>query len=166
MTDKDDWSRIKTLFFCYKSILRRHGLSWVTNDDERVAVYQVLSANRPETLRDRLESDPSCRIMAYADSSKDPWPMPLHIQNYFGLLKIGLLQNRRGLLIPTLVENAAARATTTIPTMAETAKIEMVVTTLPPNAQHPPALGRLTSRNTYGNFYATVRRAPTTKRRP
>lgn len=57
MAHRDARSRIENLFVCYKSILRRHGLSWTTNDNGRVAVYYVLPAFRPETLRNCLESD-------------------------------------------------------------------------------------------------------------
>lgn len=57
MTDKDARSVIEILFVYYKSILRRHGLSWITNDNEKVAVYHVLSAICLETLQDRLELD-------------------------------------------------------------------------------------------------------------
>lgn len=57
MTDKDAMSRIENLFISYKSLLRRGGLSWVTQDTEKVVVYEVLSAIRPKLLQKRLESD-------------------------------------------------------------------------------------------------------------
>lgn len=57
MTDKDSRSRIENLFVSYRSLLRRNGLTWLTQDNEKIAVYHVLSAICPELLRVRLESD-------------------------------------------------------------------------------------------------------------
>lgn len=50
-------SRIKNLFMSYKSLLRRSQLSWVTKNNAKVALYCVLSAFRPESLKKRLDSD-------------------------------------------------------------------------------------------------------------
>lgn len=41
----------------YKSLLRRHGLSWVTEHNENVAVYHVISAIRPDAFRAHPELD-------------------------------------------------------------------------------------------------------------
>lgn len=41
----------------YHELLRRHGLSWIVNDNPKVAVQHFLSAVRPDSLRARLESD-------------------------------------------------------------------------------------------------------------
>lgn len=57
MNDKDATSRIEKLFISYKSLLRRNGLPWVHEDNEKVAVYHVLSAICPESLQRRHESD-------------------------------------------------------------------------------------------------------------
>lgn len=55
ITDKDVTSRIKNAFISYKSLLRQRSLSWVTQDNAKVAVYNVLSAIRPESLQQRLQ---------------------------------------------------------------------------------------------------------------
>eukprot|EP00180_Rhodochaete_pulchella_P004096 Plantae.Rhodophyta-Rhodochaete_pulchella.ctg7553.p1 GENE.Plantae.Rhodophyta-Rhodochaete_pulchella.ctg7553~~Plantae.Rhodophyta-Rhodochaete_pulchella.ctg7553.p1 ORF type:complete len:129 (-),score=19.30 Plantae.Rhodophyta-Rhodochaete_pulchella.ctg7553:832-1218(-) len=47
-------SRIENLFVSYRSLLRRHGLSWIVKDNQKVAVFHFLSAIRPESLRSRL----------------------------------------------------------------------------------------------------------------
>lgn len=57
ISDSDAESRIENLFVSYHSLLRRHGLSWIIKDNQKIAVYHVLSAIRPESLRSRLESN-------------------------------------------------------------------------------------------------------------
>lgn len=68
MTDKDACSCIKTLFVSYRSLLRRNGLTWMTKDNDKIAVYQVPSAIRLESLRIRLESDLE---LSHCDLRKD-----------------------------------------------------------------------------------------------
>lgn len=50
MTDSDARSRIENLFVSYLTLLPRNGLSWIIKENEKVAVYHVLSSIRPETL--------------------------------------------------------------------------------------------------------------------
>ena len=57
MRDKYFKSRMQSLFLDYYCLLRRHGLSWVVTDNQKVAVAQVLFAVKPKSLRDWLESD-------------------------------------------------------------------------------------------------------------
>lgn len=57
MSDRNAKSRMRNLFVSYRTILRRHGIEWILEDNEKVAVKHVLSAIRPNTLRQRLESD-------------------------------------------------------------------------------------------------------------
>lgn len=68
MKDKNARSRIETLFVSYRSLLRRHGVSWILKDNEKVAVSHVLSSIRPESLRVRLESD---LALSHHDLRKD-----------------------------------------------------------------------------------------------
>lgn len=55
MTKKEAPSRTESLFVSYKLHLCRHGLAWLTKDNEKVAVYHVLSAIRPELLHTILK---------------------------------------------------------------------------------------------------------------
>lgn len=57
MANPNSRSRMQTLFVSYHKLLRRHGISWVLDDNEKVAVSHVLSAIRPKSLQDRLKSD-------------------------------------------------------------------------------------------------------------
>lgn len=50
-------SRIQNLFKQYMTILRRNGLPWIINDNQKVAVQHVLSQMRPTSLQNLLESD-------------------------------------------------------------------------------------------------------------
>lgn len=57
MTDKDAQTRMETLFVSYKTLFSRNGLACLVDDNEKVAVYHVLSAVCPESPLARLESD-------------------------------------------------------------------------------------------------------------
>lgn len=50
-------ARMQDLFASYHTILVRNGLKWILEDNQKVAVYHVLGAIRPNSLRERLESD-------------------------------------------------------------------------------------------------------------
>lgn len=50
-------SRMELLFMNYTAILRRNGLKWVLQSNQKLAVQHVLSAIKPQALRKRLESD-------------------------------------------------------------------------------------------------------------
>ena len=50
-------SRMKSLFIQYHSLLAKQGLSWIISDNQKLAVSHVLSAIRPNYLKERLESD-------------------------------------------------------------------------------------------------------------
>lgn len=57
MTDKVARFRFETLFVFYRFLLCRNGLTWFTQENEKIAVYHVFSAICPESLRVHLESD-------------------------------------------------------------------------------------------------------------
>ena len=57
MRDANATSRIQNLFVNYMTLLRRHGLSWIIKENQKVAVGHVLSAIRPTALQSRLDSD-------------------------------------------------------------------------------------------------------------
>lgn len=48
---------VEKLFISYHSLLRRNGLFWLIKENEKIAVFYILSAFRPESLRTSLESD-------------------------------------------------------------------------------------------------------------
>lgn len=50
-------SRIENIFVSYHSILRRQGLFWLLKGNQKLAVFHVLLAIRPESLRFRLDSN-------------------------------------------------------------------------------------------------------------
>lgn len=56
MIDKNACSRIETLFISYKTLLERHGLGWLSDDNGEISVYHVLSKIYLESLRSRLKS--------------------------------------------------------------------------------------------------------------
>lgn len=57
MKDRSDKSRMQTLFTNHVSILRRNGLTWPLESNERVAVTHVLTAIRAKSLQSCLQSD-------------------------------------------------------------------------------------------------------------
>lgn len=57
MWNTDATARMQDLFSQYHTILRRNGLKWIINENQKIAVGQVLSAIQPLVLRDRLTSD-------------------------------------------------------------------------------------------------------------
>lgn len=57
MKDLNARSCFETLFVLYRSLMRHQGLSKITKDNEKIAVFHVLSAIRPEPLRLRPKSD-------------------------------------------------------------------------------------------------------------
>ncbi len=50
-------SRMQTLFILYITVLSNHGLSWITDSNQDLAVGHVLATIRPASLRKRLEYD-------------------------------------------------------------------------------------------------------------
>eukprot|EP00180_Rhodochaete_pulchella_P004668 Plantae.Rhodophyta-Rhodochaete_pulchella.ctg9188.p1 GENE.Plantae.Rhodophyta-Rhodochaete_pulchella.ctg9188~~Plantae.Rhodophyta-Rhodochaete_pulchella.ctg9188.p1 ORF type:complete len:107 (-),score=11.28 Plantae.Rhodophyta-Rhodochaete_pulchella.ctg9188:366-686(-) len=66
MPDRGEKSRTENLFVSYYSFLRRHVLSWVVIDNQKVAAFRLPSAFRPELLRPRIEKDS-------AFSHRHPW---------------------------------------------------------------------------------------------
>lgn len=68
MTDRNAKSRMESLFVSYHALLRRNGISWLLKTNQKVAVSHVLSAVRPKSLQDRLQSDLD---FAYYDYRKD-----------------------------------------------------------------------------------------------
>lgn len=59
LSDTDARSRTEMLFVSYRSHLTRPSPSWLTSENAIVALYHVLSAIRPESLRLPLQSDMS-----------------------------------------------------------------------------------------------------------
>lgn len=57
MQDPNAKSRTENLFISYYSMLLQHGLSWLVKENQKVAVYHVLLAIPPVSLKSRLESD-------------------------------------------------------------------------------------------------------------
>lgn len=57
MANKNARSRMEGLFISYHTILARQGLSWIIKDNQKLAVAHVLSAIRPQVLKERLEAD-------------------------------------------------------------------------------------------------------------
>jgi len=57
MSVKSAQGRMKLLFVEYKSLLRAHGLKWVTDKTPKIAIKHVISAVKPAQLRTRLEQD-------------------------------------------------------------------------------------------------------------
>lgn len=57
MANSNAKSRMEGLFIRYHSILNEQGLTWIVQDNQKLAVSHVLSAIRPVTLKERLESD-------------------------------------------------------------------------------------------------------------
>lgn len=89
MTDNDARSRIEDLFVTYKSLLRRHGVSWVAKENEKVAVYHVLSAIRPVSLRCRLESDLELSHYSLRKDFKGFMAHAIKLSEAFQLVDIG-----------------------------------------------------------------------------
>lgn len=57
MKNSNAKARMQDLFSSYHTILRGNGLGCIVKDNQKVAVSYVLSAIRPQTLKDRFESD-------------------------------------------------------------------------------------------------------------
>ena len=57
MSDNSANSRVESLFISYIMLLRKHGLVWVREKSQKVAVGHVLSAIRPFTLQRRFDDD-------------------------------------------------------------------------------------------------------------
>ena len=57
MNVKSADARVQKLFMTYHTILRKNGLAWILKENQKVAVYHVLSAIRPLTFKQRIESD-------------------------------------------------------------------------------------------------------------
>lgn len=50
-------ARLQDLFASFHKIISRNNLNSIVNDNQKVAVQHVLSAIRPTSLREKLESD-------------------------------------------------------------------------------------------------------------
>lgn len=57
MDNKNAKSRMQGLFADYYSILSQQGVKWIIEENQKLAVTHVLSAIRPQSLKERLESD-------------------------------------------------------------------------------------------------------------
>eukprot|EP00178_Gracilaria_changii_P000257 TRINITY_DN1027_c0_g1_i1.p2 TRINITY_DN1027_c0_g1~~TRINITY_DN1027_c0_g1_i1.p2 ORF type:complete len:1106 (+),score=114.18 TRINITY_DN1027_c0_g1_i1:5972-9289(+) len=70
MTDTSSRSRMKHLFTCYVSTLRRNGLTWVMKDHPKLAVKHLVSAIKPRALQQRLEHDLELTYHSYRKDVK------------------------------------------------------------------------------------------------
>lgn len=94
MTDKNAKSRMEAFFMSYHKMLRMNGLAWLIKSNQRVSVYHVLSAIRPRTLQDRLDSDLQ---FAYHDCRKDFVKFMTHcirVSEAFQLVDSGISRKR------------------------------------------------------------------------
>lgn len=57
MADTNAKSRIKNLVHSFDSLLPSHGLSWILDDNQKVAIFHVFSEFRPRYLWTHLQSD-------------------------------------------------------------------------------------------------------------
>lgn len=71
------------------SLLVRDDLSWITEDDDNIAVYHLLSAVRPESLRSWLESDLHLSRYDLRKNSKGPMAHPVRLCWAFQLVDNG-----------------------------------------------------------------------------
>lgn len=68
--------RIANLLLAFHSLLRRHGLSWILENNQETTSYHFLSAVCPQNLRDRPQSDLKFSHHELRKNSKILWPMP------------------------------------------------------------------------------------------
>lgn len=68
MSDSNATSRMESLFMAYHKLLRINGLAWVLKSNQKISVFHVLSAIKPLSLQNRIESDLE---FAYYDCRKD-----------------------------------------------------------------------------------------------
>lgn len=57
VNDRSEKSRMESLFARYVTLLRRNGLKWLLESNQKGAVSHVLSAVNPKSLSDCLTSD-------------------------------------------------------------------------------------------------------------
>ena len=57
MADTSAPMRMKNRFASYLSVLRRHGLQWITKSRPKTAITHVIAAVKPKSLRTKLESN-------------------------------------------------------------------------------------------------------------
>lgn len=93
MADSNAQSRIENLFISYHTLLRRHGLSWLLTDNQKLAVHHVLSAIRPEILRSRLESDLDFSHHHLRKDFKAFMKHAIKLSDAFQLVDIGVPKN-------------------------------------------------------------------------
>ena len=89
MRDEDSVSRTRNLFVSYHALLRKHGVSWVMEENPKIAVRHVTSALRPEALRSRLESDLAFGYVHLQTNFKAFMQHCLKLADAFQILDIG-----------------------------------------------------------------------------
>lgn len=57
MDNRNAKSRMQGLFASYHSLLSQNGVKWIIDENQKLTVTHVLSAVRPQSLRERLESN-------------------------------------------------------------------------------------------------------------
>jgi hypothetical protein len=68
MLEKDTEQRIIILFSDYKSLLRVHGLSWIVDENPKVAISNITESLKPAVLKKRIKDDLG---LSHADLKKD-----------------------------------------------------------------------------------------------
>lgn len=94
MTDKDALSR-SGFFISYQLLLGRIGPVWLTKDNESIAVYHVLCAIRPESLRVHLGSRLELSRYGLRMDLEDSVVRGIKLPNGFQHVEIGVSCERR-----------------------------------------------------------------------
>lgn len=95
MGDKNARSRMESLVVSYHTLLRRHGLSWILKSNQKVAVMHVLSAVKPTSLRNRLQSDLDFAHHDLKENFKGFLSHSLKVSDAFQLVDQGPKQGRK-----------------------------------------------------------------------
>lgn len=89
MSDRSAKSRMEGLFVSYFTLLRQHGLKWVLENSQKVAVYNIVSAVKTSTVRRRLESDLDLKVNHIHKDLKDFMKHALKLFEAFAMLENG-----------------------------------------------------------------------------
>lgn len=89
-------SRTESLFIAYHTLLRQHGLVWLSEENQNVVVQHALSAVNPKKLRSRLKSD---LVFSKHHLKNDFSSFPKHaktVSDAFQLVDSGILNDLSG----------------------------------------------------------------------
>lgn len=87
-------SRMANIFIYYNCILRRHGPSWVSKHNPKMADKHFLAAVNPDPLRVRLESDLPLRHLDLQPISYPSWRMPFVLEKHSSFCKSNQMEIR------------------------------------------------------------------------